>query len=98
MQASRRTVFEFRLYVAGGTENSAAALVNLTNLCRAHLPDIHRIEVVDVFRNPKRALADRIFMTPALVKVGPLPVCTIVGTLSCTELVLQTLGLEPVPT
>ena len=49
---------------------------------------------MDVFREPKRALADGIFMTPTLVKLAPPPVRRIVGTLSQTQTVLQALGLE----
>jgi circadian clock protein KaiB len=68
---NRSPLFRFRLYVAGDTQNSAQAVANLVALCQAHLPDRHEIEVVDVFREPKRALADGIFMTPTLVKLGP---------------------------
>lgn len=89
-----RAVFKFRLYVAGDAPNSVQALGNLSALCRAHLPDRHEIEVVDVFREPKRALADGIFMTPTLVKLAPLPLRRIVGTLSQTQPVLWALGLE----
>ena len=87
-------IFKFRLYVADHTPNSAQALANLSALCREHLPERHHIEVVDVFREPKRALADGIFMTPTLVKLAPSPVRTIVGTLSQTETVLRALGLQ----
>jgi circadian clock protein KaiB len=93
---SRRARFRFRLYVAGDAPNSAQALANLTALCRAHLPDRHEIEIVDVFREPKRALADGIFMTPTLVKLAPSPVRSVVGTLSRMPPVLQALGLETV--
>jgi circadian clock protein KaiB len=93
---SRRARFKFRLYVAGDAQNSAQAVANLTALCRAHLPDRHEIEVVDVFREPKRALADEIFMTPTLVKLAPSPIRRIVGTLSQTQPVLKALGLEAV--
>ena len=86
--------FKFRLYVAGDALNSAQARANLTALCRTHLAGRHEIEVVDVFREPRRALADAIFMTPTLVKLAPLPVRTIVGTLSQTEIVMHALGLE----
>jgi circadian clock protein KaiB len=93
---SRRTLFKFRLYVAGDALNSAQAVANLAALCRTYLPDRHEIEVVDVFREPKRALADGIFMTPTLVKLAPSPTRRIVGTLSQTQPVLQALGLEAV--
>jgi circadian clock protein KaiB len=94
---SRRVIFKFRLYIAGDTQNSAQAVANLTALCLASLPDRHHIEVVDVFREPKRALADGILMTPTLVKLAPSPVRRIVGTLSQTQPVLAALGLEILP-
>lgn len=90
-------MFKFRLFVAGDTQNSAQALANLTALCRIHLPDQHHIEVVDVLREPKRAMADDIFLTPTLVKLAPAPVRKIVGTLSQTQPVLQALGLGTLP-
>ena len=87
-------VFKFRLYTADGTQNSTQALANLTALCRTHLPDRHEIEVVDVFLEPQRALADGIRMTPTLVRLAPEPVRKIVGTLSQSERMSQLLGLE----
>jgi len=89
-------MFKFRLYIAGGAQNSAQALANLNALCRAHLPDRHDIEVVDVFREPKRALADGILMTPTLIRLAPSPIQRIVGTLSQAQTVLEALGLNSV--
>ncbi|MDO8774947.1 MAG: circadian clock KaiB family protein [Burkholderiaceae bacterium] len=94
---SRHAIFKFRLYVAGDASNSVQAQTNLALLCRAYLPQRHQIEVVDVFREPKRALADSVFMTPTLVKLGPAPQRRIVGTLSQTQTVLLALGLEALP-
>jgi circadian clock protein KaiB len=92
---SPRTKFKFRLYVAGDAQNSAQAIANLTALCRAYLLNRHDIEVVNVFREPKRALADGILMTPTLVKLAPSPAPKkIVGTLSQTEPILHALGLQ----
>ena len=91
---NRKTTFKFRLYIAGDTQNSTQAVVNLTALCREHLPEQHHIEIVDVFQEPKRALEDSIFMTPTLVKLAPSPIRKIIGTLSQADLVLQSLGLE----
>jgi circadian clock protein KaiB len=65
---------------------------NLSGICRDHLPGRHEIEIVDVLKEPKRALADGIFMTPTLIKLGPAPT-KLVGTLSQTETVLLALGL-----
>jgi circadian clock protein KaiB len=92
---SRRPLFKFRLYVATGTLNSTQAMANLNSLCRAHLAGRHEIEVVDVFREPQRALAEEIRMTPTLLKLAPLPARRIVGSLSQTQRVLEALGLGP---
>jgi len=91
---NRSVMHKFRLYVAGDALNSTQALANLTAFCHAHLPDRHEIEIVDVYKEPQRALADGIFMTPTLVKLAPSPIRSIVGTLSQTQTVLQALGLE----
>jgi circadian clock protein KaiB len=90
---NRKLSFKFLLYVAGGAQSSAQAIANLNVLCRTHLPDRHEIEVVDVFLDPKRALADGILMTPTLIKFAPSPLQRIVGTLSQTQPVLLALGL-----
>ena len=86
---SRRARFKFRLYVAGDTQNSAQAIANLTALCREHLLGRHDIEVVDVFREPKRALAEGI---------APAPVRRIIGTLGQTQPMLLALGLATIAT
>ena len=91
---SRHPLFKFRLYIAADAPNSAQALANLNALCRERLPGRHQIEVVDVFREPRRALNDGIFMTPTLVKVAPGPVRRIVGSLSQTDRLLETIGLR----
>ena len=89
----RQPQFTFRLFVAGDAPHSVRAVANLTAICLDRLADRYQLEIVDVFREPKRALAEGIFMTPTLVALTPLPVRRIVGTLSQTQTVLLTLGL-----
>jgi circadian clock protein KaiB len=91
--AGRRSIFKFQLYVASDSQNSAQATANLGALCREFLPGRHQIEIVDVFLEPQRALADDIRMTPTLLKIYPRPEERIIGTLSQTTRVLKTLGL-----
>ncbi len=62
-------------------------------LCEAHPSGRYEIEIVDVFVEPKRALQDGIFLTPTLIKLSPLPVRRIVGTLNEPLTVLRALGL-----
>jgi circadian clock protein KaiB len=91
---SRRTVYKFRLFVAADTQNSSQAMANLNALCRTHLSGRHEIELVDVFQEPQRALAEGIRMTPTLLKLAPPPMRRIVGTLVDSRRVLETLGLD----
>ena len=90
-------MFKFRLYIAGDAQNSVQAIANLAAICREYLPGRHEVELVDVFLEPKRALADGILMTPTLVKLAPAPIRRIVGTLSQLAPVLHTVGLEILP-
>ena len=87
-------MYKFRLFVAADTLNSTQAVNNLNALCEMHLAGRHEIEVVDVFKDPKRALAEGIRMTPTLLKLAPGPVRRIVGTLADLGRVMQTLGLD----
>ena len=84
-----------RLYVAGSSPNSAAALASLRALGASLPSGRFELEIVDVLRTPDRALSDAVLVTPTLVKVSPLPSCRIVGNLSQTELVLRSLGIAP---
>ena len=50
----------FRLYVVANQTNSIAALANLKAMCSTFLSGQCDIEIVDVRREPKRALLDGI--------------------------------------
>jgi circadian clock protein KaiB len=86
--------FRFVLYVSGGSPFSEQAVSNLRKLCIEHLQEQHEFEIVDVFCEPARALADRVMMTPTLLKVSPGPVQRIVGSLNLGEPILRALGLH----
>ena len=92
---SRRSTYKFRLFIAGDTQNSTQALANLRVLCGLLKPAGHEIEIVDVLREPMRALADGVLLTPTLVILSPPPVRKIIGTLNQTEVVLHALKVEP---
>jgi circadian clock protein KaiB len=95
MKSSARPVeksWNLRLYVAGQTPKSIAALANLKKICEEHLEDQYNIEVVDLVRNPHLARKDQILAIPTLVRNLPTPIKKIIGDLSNTEKVL--LGLD----
>lgn len=82
-----------RLYVASDAPNSARAMANLEAICREHLRDAVRLEIIDALEDPRRALADGVLVTPSLAKVHPEPAARVVGTLSDTAGVLRALGI-----
>lgn len=75
-------VYHFRLYVAGRTPRSLAAIENLTELCATYLPGRHRIEVLDLLKNPELAARDQILAIPTLVRSLPPPLKRVIGALS----------------
>lgn len=85
--------YVFRLYVASGAPNSVQALANLYAICRKYFPGCHRIEVVDVLKEPLRALGEAIIVSPTVVRVSPRPELQIIGNLSEEEEVLRALEL-----
>jgi len=85
--------YVFKLYIAGGAPNSVRAFANLYAICRKHFPDSHRIEVIDVMKEPLRALEETVLVTPTVVKLFPLPAIRIIGDLSEEDAVLSALGL-----
>lgn len=84
--------YNLRLYIAGQTPKSAAAIANLRRLCDIHLVGCHTVEIIDLSKDPGRAMADQIVALPTLVRYLPPPIKRIIGSLADTEKVL--LGLE----
>ena len=90
-------VIQLRLYVAGQTPRSMAALTNLRQICSDHLNGKYALEVIDLIRNPQLAQGDQILAIPTLVRSLPRPIRKIIGDLSNVERVLVGLDLrEPV--
>jgi len=86
--------WDLRLYVAGQTPRSVAALENLERICETHLAGEYRIEVVDLLQDPKLARGDQILAVPTLVRKLPQPVRKIIGDLSNEHRVLVGLDLR----
>jgi circadian clock protein KaiB len=84
-----------RLYVAGLTARSAAALRNLEAICEEHLAGRYRIEVIDLLTRPQLARGDQIVAVPTLVRHLPQPMKKIIGDLSDEASVLVGLDLRP---
>ncbi|HEX3861087.1 MAG TPA: circadian clock KaiB family protein [Stellaceae bacterium] len=89
--------YHLRLYVAGQTAKSLAAVANLKRVCEEHLAGRYEIEVIDLLQNPALAVGDQILATPTLVRRLPTPLKRIIGDLSNTERVLVGLDIRPKP-
>ena len=90
-----REFWDLRLYIAGQTPKSVAALANLKKFCEEHLAGQYRIEVVDLVANPQLARSDQILAIPTLVRRLPEPIRKIIGDLSNSERVLVGLDIRP---
>lgn len=95
-QRSKPEKWELRLYIAGNTPKSMAALENLKKYCEMHLCGIYTLEVIDLLKQPQLAAGDQILAIPTLVRKFPEPVRKIIGDLSNEEKVLVGLNLKPV--
>jgi circadian clock protein KaiB len=87
--------YNLRLYVAGQTPKSVAAIANLKKLCETHLPGRYTIEVIDLMKDPALAQRDQIVAIPTLIRHLPEPLKRIIGDLSNAEKVLVGLDIAP---
>ena len=87
--------WELRLYVAGKTAKSVAAVDNLHKLCEQHLAGKYSIEVVDLLVHPQLAQGDQIVAIPTLVRKLPQPIRKVIGDLSNVDRTLVGLQLRP---
>jgi len=94
-QEKTESCWQLRLYVAGHTQKSLAAISNLHKLCDEHLKGRYRLEVIDLLRQPHLAAGDQILAVPTLVRNLPPPLRKIIGDLSNTERVLVGLDIRP---
>jgi len=86
-------MYKLKLYIVGETRNTKRLLDDLKLILEKGLKELYSLEVIDVLDHPQKAIDDKIFVTPTLVKVDPPPIKKIIGNLSDVERVLETLGL-----
>lgn len=87
--------WDLRLYTAGQSPKSLAALSNLKRICDEHLPGRYTIEVIDLMKNPRLAKDHEIVAIPTLIRKLPEPLRRIIGDLSNEERALVGLQLRP---
>jgi len=84
-----------RLYVAGTTQQSTRAILNIQQICEEHLNGRYHLEVIDIYQRPQLARDEQIVAVPTLVKKLPAPLRRVIGSFSDAERVLVGLDLRP---
>lgn len=86
--------WNFILYVAGDSARTEFAISALEDICKSYLKEDYRIHVVDLLEKPELARQHQILAVPTVIRTSPLPETKIIGDLSCTDLVVNALGLR----
>lgn len=84
-----------RLYVAGTTQQSTRAILNIQQICEEHLGGLYHLEVIDIYQRPQLAKDEQIVAVPTLVKKLPAPLRRVIGSFADAERVLVGLDLRP---
>jgi circadian clock protein KaiB len=74
--------FVLRLFVAGATARSRQAVLSVRQLCEAELKDNCKLEVIDIYQQPKLARENQIVVTPTLIVEFPPPLRRFIGSLA----------------
>lgn len=91
----RHARYVLKLYVAGVTPRSAAAIQTVRMICEEHLHGRYDLEVIDLYQHPTLARGEQILAAPTLIKQLPLPLKRIIGDMADEHKVLVGLDLRP---
>jgi circadian clock protein KaiB len=86
--------YSFTLYVAGDNDLSRRAEAHLREIIEECIPRRYTLDVVDVVADPKRAIQDRVIITPMVAKLRPAPLRKVVGDFTDRQRVLSGLGID----
>lgn len=65
--SQRAKSYQLRLYVAGSETNSRKAIETVREICHKYLGQNYELKIIDVFKDYKSALRDKILVAPTLV-------------------------------
>jgi circadian clock protein KaiB len=94
-KAAKHQRYVLRLYVAGVTPRSQAAIRTVTTLCDEHLAGRYELEVIDIYQQPTLAKGEQIIAAPTLIKKLPVPLRRFIGSMMDEEKILVGLDLIP---
>jgi circadian clock protein KaiB len=94
-KAQAKARYVLKLYVAGVTRNSEAAIRSVTAICETHLQGRYDLEIIDIYQQPTLAKGEQIIAAPTLVRKLPLPLRRLIGDMANQDKVLIGLDLRP---
>lgn len=95
LKAKDREKYVLRLYVAGVTRASTAAIMNIKKICEENLQGRYELAVVDIYQQPVLARDEQILAAPTLIKKLPMPIRRFIGDMANKERILVGLDLRP---
>jgi circadian clock protein KaiB len=90
-----RERYILRLYVAGATPASQAAITNIKRICEENLEGRYELSVIDIYQQPVLARDEQILAAPTLIKKLPMPIRRFIGDMANKERILVGLDLRP---
>ena len=84
-----------KLYVAGVSQKSAEAIRMITEVCEKYLKGRYELAIVDIYQQPSLARGEQIIAVPTLIKMLPLPLRRLIGSMANLNKVLVGLDLRP---
>ncbi len=87
--------FVLRLYIAGNSFRSQAAIENVKKICDEYLKDRCELDIVDIYQDRTTVPEDLVIAAPTLIRRLPLPLRRVIGDMTQKEKVLVGLDLIP---
>ena len=94
-RAQKKEKYVLRLYVAGLTPRSTAAIESVKQTCEDHLRGRYDLEIVDIYHHTTLAKGEQIIAAPTLIKKLPLPLRRLIGDMADEKKLLLGLDLRP---
>ncbi len=87
----KNEAYRFDLFVSDNSAVSHKAIRNISAILENRLEGSYRLDIVDIYEQPERTLAEQVITIPTLIRKSPLPEVRITGDLSATADVIDVL-------
>ncbi|QLH39806.1 MAG: circadian clock protein KaiB [Defluviicoccus sp.] len=92
-ESQKHNKHRYCLFVSGNSSHSQKYIDTVQHICEKYIRSAYCVEIVDVFKDPQRAEAEKVFVTPTLIRHAPAPERRIVGDFSSEDVLAANMGL-----